>query len=66
MSDHEIVRAWKDPEADRSATGYPLGDPDLTAIFGGEQEITGLEDAGCGTLASYCVGCGSNSFVGLC
>ncbi|MFJ4185448.1 MULTISPECIES: hypothetical protein [unclassified Kitasatospora] len=64
MSDHEIVRAWKDPEADRSATGYPLGDPDLTAIFGGEEMITW--DGGCTTVWTVNVGCGSNSYAGLC
>ena len=60
MSNEEIVRAWKDPEADRFAAGHPLGDPDLTAITGGLAPVT-VDDI-CDTQQTGCGSCGSASF----
>ena len=60
MSNADLVRAWKDPEADRSAATHPLGDPDLTAISGGLIPVS-WDDA-CGSFQSFCGSCGSFTF----
>ncbi|MFD4660085.1 hypothetical protein ACFWP2_31185 [Kitasatospora sp. NPDC058444] len=62
MSDDEVVRSWKDPETARIERGHPLGEPDLTALSGGEEQITIFDicasmQTGCGTCGSFSVGC---------
>ncbi|MGW3230449.1 hypothetical protein [Kitasatospora sp. NPDC001095] len=60
MSDEDIVRSWKDPEA-HTAPGHPLGEPDLTTLTGGEQEMTIFDmcsnQTACGTCGSLSYGC---------
>ena len=58
MSDQEIVRAWKDPEADRFEAPSPLGEPDLADLTGGMAPITGSgEVSWCGTCYIATYGC---------
>ncbi|MET8539469.1 hypothetical protein ABZW03_02255 [Kitasatospora sp. NPDC004799] len=61
MSDERTVRSWKDPEAPRTAPGHPIGEPDLTALTGGEQEQTVFEmctgQTACGTCGGFTFGC---------
>jgi hypothetical protein len=35
MSENEIIRAWKDPEAHHLAEDHPLGDIELDDLMGG-------------------------------
>ncbi|MGW2874536.1 hypothetical protein [Kitasatospora sp. NPDC001225] len=62
MSNEDIVRSWKDPETARTTPGHPLGEPDLTALSGGEEQITVYDicttnQTGCGTCGSFSYGC---------
>ncbi|MFG2905095.1 hypothetical protein ACGF13_08535 [Kitasatospora sp. NPDC048286] len=61
MSNEDIVRSWKDPEAAHTAPGHPLGEPDLSALTGGEQEMTIFDmcsnQTACGTCGSLSYGC---------
>ncbi|MET8539471.1 hypothetical protein ABZW03_02265 [Kitasatospora sp. NPDC004799] len=63
MSDELTVRSWKDPEAPRTAPGHPLGEPDLSALSGGEEAFTNndlcsaTDQSWCGTCGSLSVGC---------
>ncbi|MGW3230451.1 hypothetical protein [Kitasatospora sp. NPDC001095] len=60
MSNEDIVRSWKDPEA-HTAPDHPLGEPDLTTLTGGEEQITIFDicplQTGCGTCGNYTLGC---------
>ncbi|MFG2914276.1 hypothetical protein ACGF0D_15460 [Kitasatospora sp. NPDC048298] len=63
MSNDEIARSWKDPETAHTAPGHPLGEPDLTTLTGGEEQITYNDLCGdtdrswCGTCGSFSYGC---------
>lgn len=58
MNREEIILAWKDPEAERTETPSPLGEPDLVDAFGGLVPITTHS----GPYVSICSSCGSFSY----
>lgn len=57
MSDEEVIRVWKDPEADRLGIESPLGELDLAEFTGGLKPTSGTGPTYCGSCAIASVGC---------
>ncbi|MGS2640715.1 hypothetical protein [Streptosporangium sp. LJ11] len=68
IDNHDLVRAWKDPEFRGDGMSHPSGDMnlDLTTVSGGN-DVTSLP---CGIVLTDAVSCwpscGSSAWVGTC
>ena len=40
MSNRELLRSWKDPQAGAASAASPVGEPDLSGLTGAQQADT--------------------------
>ncbi|WP_440098035.1 hypothetical protein [Streptosporangium sp. H16] len=55
MSDNELIRQWKNPQARTADLAHPAGEISLDELIGGREPATeGIASWGCCPTGAYC------------